>query len=158
LDTRALSTSLLATSCLLAACGSEQPDYVHSSSALFDEDWRSAYTRVVTCKPSPTHNADHVETWVSAGAADAYRDRTLEFPTGAVVLKAQYGGPGCDDQEVAFTVMKKLVDGPVTQLDDWDWQRVEADGSLGFDPESSGFCGDCHMGCDQGSFMCDLPE
>ena len=35
---------------------------------------------------------------------------------------------------------------------------LEADGSIGFDPASSGFCGDCHTGCNQGSFMCDLPE
>ena len=144
--------------CALAACGEELPEYTHSSAALFDEDWRTQYTRVVTCKESPTHNVNHIETWVSADALEAYQDRTRTFPLGSVVLKAQYDGPGCDDQEVAFTVMKKLVEEPATELEHWDWQRVEADGSLGYDPVSPGFCGDCHTGCNQGSFMCDLPE
>lgn len=140
--------------CALAACS---PEYEHNEAALFDADWRNQYTKVIDCKQSPTHASNYVETWVSASALEAYRDRTKEFPKDAVVLKAQYSDAACS-QEEAWTAMRRKADGPVTELEDWSWQRVEADGSLGFNPSGSGFCGDCHMGCDRGSFMCDVVE
>ncbi len=139
----------------VAACS---PEYEHNEAALFDSDWRSQYTKVVSCKESPTHNGNRIETWANASALEAYQDRTKDFPLDAVVLKAQYDNDSCSGQEAAWTVMKKVTEGPVMNLEDWRWQRVEIDGSIGYNPTSPGFCGDCHMGCDQGGFMCDLPE
>ena len=136
----------------VSACGVE---YSHSAEAYFVEDWNTAYTKVSNCKQSATHGGEYVEIWVDDNASTGYADRMEVIPSNAIVLKAQYSDSGCTTSS-AFTVMRKNTDEAATTAEHWDWQRVEADGSVTFSGQQPGNCSNCHTNCG-GNLLCDMP-
>ncbi len=145
---------ILSTLTLLfvSACGVE---YSHSADAYFVEDWTSAYTKVSNCKQSATHGNNYVEVWVDDNAAEGYTDRSKVIPKDAIVLKAQYSDAGCSTAS-AWTVIRKNTEEAATEAANWDWQRVEADGSVTFSGQQPGNCSNCHTNCG-GNLLCDMP-
>jgi len=83
----------------------------------------------------------------SPDAREAYQGRAIPFPTGAIVLKEQYGPADttCAGDIVDFTVMIRLATGSAPATLDWTWQHVSADREIL--PDDIMKCTRCHADC-----------
>ncbi len=145
----ALFLSSAALICL-SACGDS---FSYDGNSYFPEDWASTYVKKTDCKESATHSGDYVIVHTSPDASDAYSDRAGAMPVGAVILKEQFADSGCSDF-TAITAMKKLEDGASATHGDYDWQRVEADGSIALEGAQS-TCSGCHSSSPCSDFLCE---
>jgi len=114
---------------------------------LFPADYTATYQEVRNCRFSLDHDLLHIRVLAAPDALTPYVDRAAPFPTGAIVLKEQYGQDDttCAGPLVNFTVMEKLdvASSPATL--DWSWQKVGADRhTLKVDIKS---CTSCHSDC-----------
>jgi hypothetical protein len=129
---------------------------------VFPEDYASTYTEVRNCRQSGDHDLHRVRVLADPAALAVYRDRTGDFPPGAVVLKEEYdfGDMDCTGQIIAWTAMEKLEAGMDPDLLDWSWQQVLGPGRrvVNIDPYPE--CASCHEDCvppDGYDFTCTVP-
>ena len=136
---------------LTSACGSDEFSY--EAGSYFAEDWAKSYTKVVSCKKSPTHGGDFVEIWADSQGAPLYGDLAAMTPQGTVVIKPQYSDDKCS-QLSAITVMRKGAPGTAADKGDWEYQRVNGTGSIEAEGQV-GACVSCHAGCSDKDYLCD---
>ncbi|MBA3541593.1 MAG: cytochrome P460 family protein, partial [Deltaproteobacteria bacterium] len=106
----------------------------------------SGFVEARNCRKSADHEIQFIRVLVDEAAREPYVGRALDFPTGAVVLKAQYdySDVDCTGDVVQWTVMRRADDAPAVQLG-WNWQRVGADRKVVSENDSS--CFGCHTDC-----------
>ena len=123
---------------LAAACGDDGP------SPVFPESWASAYTEVRNCRSSGDHELNKVRVLADPAALAPYMTRTQPFPSGAVVLKAEYdfADGNCSGPPVGWTVMQK---GGAPEDLGWVWQKVDA--KRGVESDNDPQCVQCHSDC-----------
>jgi hypothetical protein len=105
---------------------------------------------VRNCRYSLDHDLMHIRVLAAPDALTPYNGRTTPFPTGAIVLKEQYGDSDdtCTGPILNFTVMQKLEVGSAPTALDWSWQKVTADHRTVAEKDSpSARCIQCHTGC-----------
>jgi hypothetical protein len=114
---------------------------------VFPDDYAGSYQEVRNCRYSLEHDSLHIRILASPDALAPYRDRVAPFPTGAVVLKEQYGENDdlCAGPIVSFTVMQKLDVGSAPTTLDWTWQKVTPD--FHTYAEDIKRCTQCHTDC-----------
>jgi hypothetical protein len=139
---------------LALAAGCETPPS-QPEAALFPPEYPATFTEVRGCRPSVEHDLRYVIIRVSAEAAAAYDQGPRPLPEGTIVVKEEYGDPGCA-QLLAWTAMRKEPMGYFPAAGDWRWQRVNParrvieDGMLAR-------CASCHRGCAANDFVCAEP-
>jgi hypothetical protein len=124
---------------------------------VFPDDYASTYQEVRDCRRSPDHDLNYIRVLASPDAVAPYQGRTLPFPVGAVVLKAEYADDACDDLD-RFTVMRKEEAGYAPDSGDWSWQRVSRDFKV--EPIDDARCIGCHALCpppEGYDFTCAVP-
>jgi hypothetical protein len=133
---------LLIVLALLASCSSGD-----GTDAVFPADYAATYQQVRNCRRSLEHDLMTIRVRAAPDALTPYTDRATPFPTGAVVLKEQYGGDDttCSKPIEFFTVMVKLAPGSSPATLDWQWQKVDADRNVV--SESVTGCVRCHEAC-----------
>jgi hypothetical protein len=114
---------------------------------VFPMDYATTYQEVRNCRFSLEHDLIYIRVLASPDALGPYTDRTTPFPTGAVLLKEQYGNEDqtCSGPIVTFTAMQKLDVGTSAPTLDWFWQDLKAD----FSPVKTDVmrCPACHKDC-----------
>src|SRR5262245_29136395 len=77
---------------------------------LFPANYEASYAQVRECRRSSDHDLRYVTVWADPAANGPYVERTDPFPTGAVVLKAEYdeADMSCSGEIIEWTVMSKL--------------------------------------------------
>lgn len=141
--TATLRTSLLVVG-VIAACGD---DGSSGAQPLFPVDYAASYVEVRDCRPSGDHDLKNVRIVVDPLSVDAYQLRDRPFATGAVVLKEEhdFGDASCSDPPVGWTVMVRLPTGSSPATLDWEWQRVDGEGTVMTQNEPR--CIGCHTAC-----------
>lgn len=148
--TRRLTT--LATLTLIAltlgACG--ETEFKYDSASYFPEDWKSSYTQISGCSASKStpHGGNYVQIWADPNSKGSF-GTDVAVPEGGVLLKPQFEDSSCETL-AAFTVMRRRPD---DGGDKWDWQRVEADGSISGTGKQP-FCISCHQACNPDTERC----
>jgi hypothetical protein len=115
---------------LLAGCGPEP---------LFPADWEQKFTEVRNCRRSGDHDLNFVRIYADAAALQPYQGRAMPFPTGAVVLKAEFAKSDCTEA-VGFTAMKREAGS------DWHWQKLTPARAVTDDGKLVR-CQGCHAAC-----------
>jgi hypothetical protein len=130
------------------ACDDDDP-----GPPLFPADYAATYAEVRDCRRSIDHDSQYIRVLAAPDALAPYRDRVVPFPTGAVVLKAQYedDDDACAGAILQYTVMARLDDGADPDRLDWAWQRVTADREVVAD-EPTERCAACHASCQAGGY------
>jgi hypothetical protein len=117
----------------LAACGEEPP---------FPEDYQTSWQEVLPCAETSQHGGDSIRIFINSAAEPTWNDwaqrvldsgngilpagETIEFSSGAVLLKAQYSNSNCS-QFKHWTMMTRLETGADTANGNWRWEIVTAD-------------------------------
>ncbi|MEO7735600.1 MAG: cytochrome P460 family protein [Kofleriaceae bacterium] len=134
-------------SCLvaLAACGGGDDGGVQTT--LFPAAYAASYVKVRPCRPSADHDLNNVTVLVDPDAVSAYMARDRPFPTGSVVVKAEYdfGDTDCTGPITLWTVMVQLPAGSAPSTIDWHWQKIDANRDVTTDNEPR--CIGCHTTC-----------
>ena len=136
------SASLTVLTITLCACGGGD-----DQKAIFPADYASSYVQVRPCRSSPDHDLNNVRVLADPLALEAYMMRDRPFPTGAVVLKAEYdpSDTTCTGPITMWTVMVQLAVGSAPSMLDWHWQKVDASGTVATDNDPR--CYGCHTTC-----------
>ena len=134
---------------LAATCGCGDPEPEPSATAAFPADYAGSYVEVRDCRKSADHELEHIRVLADPAALEPYRNRSGEFPGGAVVLKEQYEASDdtCSGPISQWTVMQK--DTSTSDRLGWSWQRVDADRCVVETNTPS--CVSCHSACSAGS-------
>jgi hypothetical protein len=122
----------------VAGCSATAP----AEPALLPADYPAAFSEVRACGQSVDHDLAYVLVKASAEAADIYRQGPFPFSAGAVIVKEQYGDPGCKSL-TGFTLMRKEAAGHDPAGGDWQWQRLDAR-RRATDPGQLRRCASCH--------------
>ena len=132
---------------LLAACAACGGGDGGEQTSLFPADYAASYVAVRPCRPSADHDLNNVTVLADPAAAAVYRARDRPFPTGSVVLKAEYefGDTACTGPIQQWTVMVQLAAGSAPATLDWHWQKVDASRAVLTDDEPR--CIGCHTAC-----------
>jgi hypothetical protein len=131
---------------VLTACGN---DSAPSEPPLFPVDYLATYQEVRNCRFSLEHDLLYVRVLASPEAVTPYTGRMAPFPTGAIVVKEEYGenDTTCAGPITFFTAMEKLDVGSSPATLDWHWQKVDANRrTISSDATS---CIHCHSNCAQ---------
>jgi hypothetical protein len=152
-----MRTHLVVIALALAACGTDAP----TEPPVFPADYASTYQEVRNCRYSLEHDSMYIRVLASPTALAPYMNRTAPFPTGAVVVKEEYGitDTTCSQGIKFWTVMEKLEDATSPSTLDWHWQRV--DKSRHTSQLDGMNCLACHMNCltppDGYDYTCTMP-
>lgn len=121
-----------------AACGTD------AAPPAFPAGYAATYTEVRACRSSSDHDLHKIRVLADPAALAPYRDRTAEFPIGAIVLKEEYdfADGACSGPVIEWTVMEKLA--TAGNLG-WSWQRIDLDRDVV--TEDDGRCISCHTQC-----------
>lgn len=142
--------------CLCCFGCSDPRDPAPPSEAIFPLDFRDTLTRVRDCRLSPAeHDGFYIDVYASPSAADAYVAGEVPFEEGTLLVKGEYEDENCTDLS-RVSAMKRLAEGADPELDDWQWQRTDADGNVTTEtaPRS---CAGCHAACADNDFACTEP-
>ena len=121
---------------------------------IFPADYRSSYTEVRDCRNSIEHGGVSIRVLTNEVATRPYLDGANPLPEGSVVIKEEFDGPDCEDDElVRWRVMRK--EEPGFEIDgDWSWQWVDRGGRVVFNDKAT--CIVCHQEaeCLARDYMC----
>ncbi|NOT00758.1 MAG: hypothetical protein HOP29_09030 [Phycisphaerales bacterium] len=126
---------------------------------VFPNDYRATYRLVRDCRGSIEHAAT-IRVYVNEIGADAYLADANPLPLGTVVVKEEFVGTGCDnDEELAvWSAMLKREPGFDSADGDWQWQEVIAPNRrVRLDDKTT--CIQCHREpeCLKRDLMCAIP-
>ncbi len=126
---------------------------------IFPSDYRDTYTEVRDCRNSSSHVA-MIRVLANDVAAQAYLDEANPLPVGSILVKEEYDGVDCsnDNELVRWRAMRKEAPGFDPEDGDWHWQWVEPDRSVKYDDKST--CIACHRApeCLARDYMCTQDE
>jgi hypothetical protein len=142
---RAGTLSAVIAARLLAACG----DDGGGDPPVFPADYAATYQQVRNCRLSIEHDLVRIRVLASPDALQPYTTHTAPFPTGAIVLKEEYGtnDTACAGPIINYTVMQKLDAGTSPETIGWTWQDVDASFRVKRDSENIARCIGCHTDC-----------
>ncbi len=137
---------------VLGGCG-EDSDV--GDPAIFPADYADTYQEVRACRRSLDHGLVYIRVLAAPEALVPYTGRVAPFPTGAIVLKEQYGEDDatCAGPIVHFTVMQKLEVGSSPETLGWVWQHANADLTTAKSENTAAaikHCTGCHAECQLG--------
>ena len=143
--------ALFAAGCPQAAPGDAE--------LIFPANYRTTFVEVRDCRNSIEHGAT-IRVWVNEVGANAYQADQDPLPVGTVVVKEEFGGDDCsnDDDLMFWSVMRKEPAGFDEQARDWRFQEVSAPGrTVTLDGKST--CISCHLApeCLARDLMCTEP-
>jgi hypothetical protein len=147
-----LGLSLVASLLALAGCADdpgEQPE------PFFDLATVATWPEVRNCRFSIEHDGVQITVHTSPGAEAAYTAGTYPFAEGTVIVKPETDDPDCA-VPIEFTAMRKLATGAAPADGDWEWQRVDADGTV-LETGSLPRCVSCHRSCADRDYACTDP-
>jgi hypothetical protein len=131
-------------------------DGADAAKPFFPENYRADYTLVRDCRFSSAHSSAMIRVWANDIAVDAYVNEENPMPAGSILVKEEYVGTTCDDDELLqWRAMRKAVDvddaarvhGDGVDGDTWEWQRVTAaDRSVAENTKAT--CIQCHSAPD----------
>lgn len=105
------------------------------------------FEEVRDCRFSVEHSAVHIRIVTSSAAERTYLDGDQPFEPGALIVKLEYRDGECRDL-TGFSAMRRLADGEDPEVDDWEWQRLDAERNV-IDIDDMA-CASCHQSCDRG--------
>lgn len=128
---------------LAGACGPGEPGV----EPFFPDDYQASYTEVRDCRQSGDHDLNNMRVLVDPIGLGSYQNRDANFPLGSIVVKEEHAfdDRDCSGEPTQWTVMRRLPDGSAPAALNWDWQKVDASGSVV--SENAPLCYGCHMGC-----------
>lgn len=151
-----LSSLLCIITFLLSACSSWDEEI------SFPENYSDSYIKLHECKSSAHPAANYVITWFSPDGSDAWNtmmegmmggSEGVVLPEGVVLVKAQYEDATCSTLS-GYTAMEKLAPNTQSELGDFRWQFIDADGACK-DCNAGTNCSGCHMPCqDKFPYVC----
>jgi hypothetical protein len=156
----ALSAGALALTALLGCpMQTQEPDPEPEPEPIFPANYRDTYTEVRDCRNSTEHGAT-IRVWVNDVGAAAYRADENPLPVGTIVVKEEFVGADCgDDDDLMFwSVMRKEAPGFDAADADWRFQEVGAPNrNVRLDNKVT--CIDCHRepDCVARDYMCTDP-
>jgi hypothetical protein len=129
------------------ACGDDGGDGPSGVEPAFPAGYAASYSEVRDCRNSGDHELNRIRVLADASALAPYRDRDVDFPVGAVVLKEEhdFADTDCTGTPVRWTLMRRLAAGSSPQTLDWYWQDVDAERRVTSENDSR--CIGCHTGC-----------
>lgn len=112
---------------------------------IFPADYRNTFFEVRDCRFSIEHGGASVRVFANQIAAGPYRDEENPLPVGSIVVKEEFAGPDCsdDDELTGWSAMRKETPGFDPEDGDWHWQWVQPDRSILSDDKST--CVGCHV-------------
>lgn len=123
---------------------------------IFPANYRDTYTEVRDCRFSIEHGGVSIRVVANDIGAQPYLNEENPLPVGSIVIKEEYAGTTCDDEEdlIRWRVMGKESPGFDPEDGDWHWQWVETDRTVTFDDKST--CIGCHVSpeCLSRDYMC----
>lgn len=124
---------------------------------VFPADYRNTYTLVRDCRLGIEHGGTQIRVWVNDIGAAAYQAEEDPLPVGTVVVKEEYEGTDCsnDDDLHVWAVMRKESPGFDPDNNDWDWIEYAAPGRTRTSFVKQ-LCIDCHRDpdCVARDYMC----
>jgi hypothetical protein len=123
---------------------------------IFPANYRQTYTLVRDCRNSIEHGST-VRVYVNSIGADAYVAEENPLPVGTMVVKEEYFGVACtnDDELAVWSAMVKQESGFDPSAGDWRFQEV-ASPSRNVTIDTKTTCIECHSAaeCVARDFMC----
>ncbi len=115
---------------------------------IFPSNYRASFTQVRDCRFSAAHGGVNVRVWANTIGAQPYLDLANPLPQGTVVVKEEFSGPDCSDDNtlVQWRAMRKEAPGFDPVDGDWHWQRVSLQRVVIFDTKDT--CIGCHTAPD----------
>lgn len=127
---------------------------------IFPADYRDSYTLVRDCRNSVAHGGVAIRVYANDIAARPYLDGANPLPEGSIVVKEEFSGLGCDndDELVRWRPMRKEEPGFDPEDGDWHWQWVDRGGQVRFNDKTT--CISCHVApdCLARDHMCTVGE
>ncbi len=145
---RAVLLALLAFAALAAAAvscgGDDRPGQPPGPEPFFPLDFANTYVETRDCRLSADH-FPNVRVYVNPSSATAYVDSVNPLPEGTVCVKPMYNDDSCT-VVIRYEAMRKGPPGTAPATGDWEWQVVDASGSV---TESGQIarCVSCHTLC-----------
>lgn len=136
------------------SCG--ENDSTENEPPLWPADFDTLWPEVRDCRLSPAaHDGFYIRVFADPDAEVAYVDGTYPFAEGTRIVKAGYDDEQCIKMLHVWT-MEKLAAGADPELNDWRWQRTDAEGKVSsVTPARS--CAGCHDACAANDFTCAEP-
>ncbi|GIW41420.1 MAG: hypothetical protein KatS3mg076_1997 [Candidatus Binatia bacterium] len=126
---------------------------------VFPEDYRSTFVEVRDCRFSIEHGGVSVRVLANPIAVQAYLNETSPLPVGSVVVKEEFAGPDCTDENlVGWRAMRKEAPGFDPEDNDWHWQWLDAERRIRTEDKTP--CVACHRAqdCLERDYMCTKEE
>lgn len=128
---------------------------------IFPADYRDTFVEVRACRFSIEHGGVMIRVLANDIAAQPYLDLENPLPVGSIVVKEEYDGLDCnnDDELVIWRAMRKEAPGFDPADGDWAWQWVDAPTrAVRFNDKDT--CIACHRAdeCVARDFMCTVDD
>ena len=128
-----ISELIAAVSAALEGCPAATPTAVPTATPtggvepILPADYRAELVEVRDCRLSIEHEFRSVRVLANRVAADAYLRGDNPLPLGSLVVKEEFDGGDCrDDELIEWTAMRKEPPGFDPDDADWYWQRIAA--------------------------------
>lgn len=123
---------------------------------IFPANYRDTYFEVRDCRFSIEHGGVSIRVLANDIGRQSYLDETNPLPVGSIIIKEEYAGADCENEEdlLRWRVTRKEAPGFDPEDGDWHWQWVEPDRSVTFDDKAA--CISCHRAqeCLDRDYMC----
>ena len=147
---------LLAGFTIAAAC-EPAPAPGPPAASLLPTDYAERFVPVRDCRTSIDHDLGRIVVKADRAAVDLYERGPFPMPAGTLIVKEEFGDPGCTDR-VGWTLMHKEPPGYDDRSGDWRWQRLDGQGRVLQDGRLTR-CSGCHAAsaCQARDFACAEP-
>ena len=111
---------------------------------LFPANYRASFSMVRSCRFSAAHGGVNVRVFANDIAAQPYLDDANPLPEGSIVVKEEFNGTDCSDDNslIGWRAMRKEAPGFDPNDGDWHWQKVSLQRVVIFDTKDT--CISCH--------------
>jgi sugar lactone lactonase YvrE len=111
---------------------------------IFPPNYRGTFTMVRSCRFSASHGGVNVRVFANDVAAQPYLNNANPLPEGSIVVKEEFNGTDCSDDNtlVGWRAMRKDTPGYDPIDGDWHWQKVSPQRVVVFDTKDT--CIGCH--------------
>jgi hypothetical protein len=111
---------------------------------VLPNDYRTAFVTASDCFSSVEHNFKHVMVRVRMEQKPLYQQAASSFPQGSLVVKEEFDDDDCKSR-AGYTVMRKGQTSSPPLVTDWQWYRLDGDGTVTTKNDKT--CLDCHAVC-----------
>jgi sugar lactone lactonase YvrE len=115
---------------------------------IFPANYRASFSMVRSCRFSASHGGVNVRVFANDVAAQPYLDNANPLPEGSIVVKEEFNGVDCSDDNslIGWRAMRKEAPGFDSVDGDWHWQKVSSQRVVIFDTKDT--CISCHAAPD----------